>query len=360
MGFQWWNIKYWWSPSTQLDVLLSWFILRYIWRMHTRASGYVWKPDSSHWNEFCRCGSRKTCSTLGVGFWFTLSHMFFLSLWPQMKVMKVLLAVLILFTLVTVIVLELIHDKKKRKLVIGTLCAVFAVGMYVSPLTVMVRFTRQHSHRISTLSSHLNSIRLLLLKTPYCFFLLCCRGWLFELEVSSTCLSYSPCSTSSMDLFGSAMHSSVAWTSSLLWVPNLLPTPSITSQSRCVLLVIWEHHIRIRYRCKDQSMKLITTLLAVYWWQIPNGLGALSGVAQLSLYAFYRNATPVVRDRDDVEKAKHMKPNTDSVYVQMGQNGHPPQSEANGAHWDPQVHEERHQSSGPFFHRIIHCKKWVV
>lgn len=58
-----------------------------------------------------------------------------------MKVMKVLMAVLITFIAVTILVLELVHDKKKRKLIIGTLCAVFAVGMYVSPLTVMVCFS---------------------------------------------------------------------------------------------------------------------------------------------------------------------------------------------------------------------------
>ncbi|XP_024367363.1 bidirectional sugar transporter SWEET4 [Physcomitrium patens] len=161
----------------------------------------------------------------------------------RMKVMKVLLAVLILFTLVTVIVLELIHDKKKRKLVIGTLCAVFAVGMYVSPLTVMRMVIR---------------------------------------------------------------------TRSVEYMPFLL------SLFNFINGLVWFGYAFIGG---------LDIFIA-----IPNGLGALSGVAQLSLYAFYRNATPVVRDRDDVEKAKHMKPNTDSVYVQMGQNGHPPQSEANGAH----------------------------
>lgn len=65
-----------------------------------------------------------------------------------MKVMKALLAVLIGFIAVTVLVLELVHDKKKRKVVIGTLCAVFAVGMYVSPLTVMVSSSNTLIYRV--------------------------------------------------------------------------------------------------------------------------------------------------------------------------------------------------------------------
>lgn len=55
-----------------------------------------------------------------------------------MKVMKLLTAVIVGFAIVVVLVLLLVHDKNKRKLIIGSLCAVFAVGMYASPLTVMV------------------------------------------------------------------------------------------------------------------------------------------------------------------------------------------------------------------------------
>lgn len=55
-----------------------------------------------------------------------------------MKVIKILVPILISFITMTVLVLELVHDHKKRKLIVGTLCAVFAVGMYISPLTVMV------------------------------------------------------------------------------------------------------------------------------------------------------------------------------------------------------------------------------
>lgn len=59
-------------------------------------------------------------------------------------------------------------------------------------------------------------------------------------------------------------------------------------------------------------------------YQIPNGLGALSGVAQLCLYAFYKNATP--RELEDQqtdadEKGTPMKPVSHSVYVQMEKNG---------------------------------------
>ncbi len=56
----------------------------------------------------------------------------------QMKVLKLLAIVVVGFVFVVVLILELVHDKTQRKLIIGTLCAVFAVGMYASPLTIMV------------------------------------------------------------------------------------------------------------------------------------------------------------------------------------------------------------------------------
>ncbi len=56
----------------------------------------------------------------------------------QMKVLKLLAIVAVGFVFVVVLILELVHDKTRRKLIIGTLCVVFAVGMYASPLTIMV------------------------------------------------------------------------------------------------------------------------------------------------------------------------------------------------------------------------------
>jgi len=42
------------------------------------------------------------------------------------------------------------------------------------------------------------------------------------------------------------------------------------------------------------------------WNQIPNGLGVVAATAQLSLYAYYKNATP----RDDIdENGNPIKPN---------------------------------------------------
>ena len=59
--------------------------------------------------------------------------------------------------------------------------------------------------------------------------------------------------------------------------------------------------------------------------QIPNGLGALSGLAQLALYTFYRNATPrdleEIQDVEADEKGQTMKPVPNSVYIQMEKNG---------------------------------------
>jgi hypothetical protein len=56
----------------------------------------------------------------------------------QKKALKLMGAMMVSFILVVVIVLKVVHDKHRRKLIIGVFCAVFSVGMYASPLTVMV------------------------------------------------------------------------------------------------------------------------------------------------------------------------------------------------------------------------------
>jgi hypothetical protein len=58
--------------------------------------------------------------------------------WLQTKALKLMGATMVSFILVVVIVLKVVHDKHRRKLIIGVFCAVFSVGMYASPLTVMV------------------------------------------------------------------------------------------------------------------------------------------------------------------------------------------------------------------------------
>lgn len=63
----------------------------------------------------------------------------FVLLLLQMKVLKLLVLVLVAYISVVVLVLELVHDKSRRKLIFGTLCVVVTVAMYASPLTVMVR-----------------------------------------------------------------------------------------------------------------------------------------------------------------------------------------------------------------------------
>lgn len=66
------------------------------------------------------------------------------------------------------------------------------------------------------------------------------------------------------------------------------------------------------------------------WFQIPNCLGALSGVAQLSLYAYFRPATPTVRDRNE-EKGNSMKWVSSSVSILVEQNDHPPLNQPCGS-----------------------------
>jgi len=55
-------------------------------------------------------------------------------------VTKAFLVVVIAFIAMTTFVLKLVASHDKRKDVIGSLCVVFAVIMYASPLTVMVSY----------------------------------------------------------------------------------------------------------------------------------------------------------------------------------------------------------------------------
>ncbi|XP_024377763.1 bidirectional sugar transporter SWEET4 [Physcomitrium patens] len=152
----------------------------------------------------------------------------------RMKVMKLLMLVLVSFIAVTVLVLELIEDKKKRKTVIGTLCAVFAVGMYASPLSIMRM---------------------------------------------------------------------VIQTRSVKYMPFLL------SLFNFINGLVWFGYAFIGG---------VDIYIA-----IPNGLGAASGIAQLALYAFYRNATP----RDGDEKGNPTKAtNNNFASIELEKNGAQKQS----------------------------------
>lgn len=57
----------------------------------------------------------------------------------QLKALTILLIELAFMALVVVLVLTLAHTHKKRMLIVGILCVIFGTGMYVSPLSVMVR-----------------------------------------------------------------------------------------------------------------------------------------------------------------------------------------------------------------------------
>lgn len=56
-------------------------------------------------------------------------------------VLEVLVVVAISFFAGTVLVLNLGPDMKKRKEVVGTLCAIFAIAMFYSPCISIVRST---------------------------------------------------------------------------------------------------------------------------------------------------------------------------------------------------------------------------
>ena len=56
----------------------------------------------------------------------------------RLKVFLWLLLELIFITLLTLVSLTLIHTVKKRSAIVGTICMLFNVTMYASPLSVMV------------------------------------------------------------------------------------------------------------------------------------------------------------------------------------------------------------------------------
>ncbi|KAG0572328.1 hypothetical protein KC19_VG085400 [Ceratodon purpureus] len=154
--------------------------------------------------------------------------------YSRTKVIKVLVPVVLGFVLVTLLALLLIpHDHQKRKLVIGTLCAIFAVGMYISPLTVMGMVIR---------------------------------------------------------------------TRSVEYMPFLL------SLFNFINGLVW-----FGYAFLGKQTDIFIA--------IPNGLGALSGVCQLALYAFYRNATPIrPGDKGDIVKSVN-RLNANSVFLELEKTG---------------------------------------
>ncbi|KAG0575878.1 hypothetical protein M758_5G036700 [Ceratodon purpureus] len=149
----------------------------------------------------------------------------------RMKVMTLSLAVVVGFIGVLVLVLEVVPDKEKRKLIIGTLAVVFSILMYASPLTIM---------------------------------------------------------------------RTVIKTRSVKYMPFLLSLFNFLNG------VVWTGYAFIG------GIDIFIV--------IPNGLGALSGVLQLALYAFYRNSTPrdqAIQDDTTVEKSLPMKTIPSSAYDQM-------------------------------------------
>lgn len=56
----------------------------------------------------------------------------------QIKVAKAFTVVVVAFIAIAVLVLELVRDHKKRMDIIGSICVVFSIIMYFSPLTIMV------------------------------------------------------------------------------------------------------------------------------------------------------------------------------------------------------------------------------
>ena len=102
---------------------------------------------------------------------------------------------LLFLTLLSILTFTSIHDVDKRSAVVGTICVIFNVAMYASPLSVMV------THPFSTLffpSSYLQSLHVLTSK--------CVMG-LQKLVVRTKSVEYMPFSLS-LASFGNA----VSWT----------------------------------------------------------------------------------------------------------------------------------------------------
>ncbi|KAJ7563711.1 hypothetical protein O6H91_03G124100 [Diphasiastrum complanatum] len=141
----------------------------------------------------------------------------------QLKVLGMLLAVILAFTVVAVLTVTVLHTHNSRTTVVGSVCVVVAIAMYVSPLSIM------------------------------------------KLVIQTRSVEYMPFLLS---LF--VFLNSMAWT----------------------------------------SYALVTKDIFI---GIPNGLGCLSGVAQLALYVFYRYLKPVTASLESGDK-----PLVNNVYVEIG------------------------------------------
>ncbi|KAJ7564445.1 hypothetical protein O6H91_02G017800 [Diphasiastrum complanatum] len=65
-----------------------------------------------------------------------------------------------------------------------------------------------------------------------------------------------------------------------------------------------------------EYMPFLLSLFVLLNSTIPNGLGCLSGAAQLALYVFYRNSTPVTASLESLSGDKPLKP-VHNVYLQI-------------------------------------------
>ncbi|KAH8944717.1 hypothetical protein BDL97_13G127300 [Sphagnum fallax] len=151
----------------------------------------------------------------------------------RMKVLKLLAIVAVGFVFVVVLILELVHDKTRRKLIIGTLCVVFAVGMYASPLTIMRMVIRTHSVEFMPFLLSLFNFLNGLVWFGYAF-------------------------VGGLDIF-------IA---------------------------------------------------------IPNGIGALLGLAQLALYAFYKNATPARMERAGKADESKLGTGMEAISIDLAHDHH--------------------------------------
>ncbi|OWM65389.1 hypothetical protein CDL15_Pgr008979 [Punica granatum] len=163
--------------------------------------------------------------------------------WPiRRKILVVLLIEVIFMAAVVLVTMLALHTTKKRTLVVGILAIIFNIGMYASPLTVMKRVIKTRSVKYMPFYLSLANFANGLIWTVYA---------LLKFDI------------------------------------NLLVDPPKPSLFLCYR--VWFQRLSIS---EDVSVYLMIVRSFFFLSeQLPNGLGALSGLVQLILYAIYYKST---------------------------------------------------------------------
>ena len=132
----------------------------------------------------------------------------------RLRVIMIALVEIIFVAIVALLTLTMVHTTDRRSMIVGTICILFNIMMYASPLSVMVSSFTCHSPSVFYFTKNHKAYHFNIHLWGGWLWK-CCRKWWSEPRVWSTCHSSSPWLPSEMALLGLLMLSSALTSSSL-------------------------------------------------------------------------------------------------------------------------------------------------